>query len=59
MIAIDSERCRIEVDADSMDWAVFAVGMSGGRLLGASPPEFVEYLENWSNRLVTAVEHSE
>jgi len=48
---IDGERCRVEIDADSMDWAVIAVGMSGARVLSASPSEFAAHLSDWSQRL--------
>lgn len=46
-----AERCRVEIDADSLDWAVFALGVSGAPVVGASPPEFAERLRDWSNRL--------
>lgn len=48
---VDSARCRLTIDADSLDWAVAAVGMSGGRVLDASPPEYAERLRDWSDRL--------
>lgn len=50
---LDADRCRVEVDADSMDWAVIAVGMSGGQVLSASPPEYAERLRDWSERLAS------
>ena len=54
VVTIDDERCRVEIDAESMDWAVIAVGMTGGRVVRASPPEFVDRLKDWSDRLTGA-----
>ncbi|MEU5844378.1 YafY family protein [Rhodococcus sp. NPDC047139] len=54
VVALDADRCRVEIDADSMDWAVIAVGMSGGRVIRASPQEFVDRLEDWSDRLASS-----
>ena len=51
VLAIDADRCRVEIDAESMDWAVIAVGMSGGQVIRASPQEFVDRLDEWSTRL--------
>lgn len=51
VVEVDADRCRVEIDADSMDWAVIAVGVSGGRLISASPPEFAGMLRDWSDRL--------
>lgn len=51
VVEIDTDRCRVEIDADSMDWAVVAVGMSGARPLAASPPEYAERLRDWASRL--------
>lgn len=51
VIELDDHRCRVDIDADSMDWAVIAVGMSGGRVLNAAPPDYAERLQDWSDRL--------
>lgn len=48
---VEADRCRVEIDADSMDWAVIAVGMSGEPVISASPPEYADRLRDWSNRL--------
>ncbi|MFT3661475.1 MAG: YafY family protein [Gordonia sp. (in: high G+C Gram-positive bacteria)] len=44
-------RCRVEIDTDSLDWAVTVVGFSGCRVLGAEPPEFAARLRDWADRL--------
>ncbi|WP_150462754.1 helix-turn-helix transcriptional regulator [Nesterenkonia ebinurensis] len=48
---VEADRCRVEIDADSMDWAVIAVGMSGEPVISASPPEYADRLRDWANRL--------
>ena len=48
---LSTDRCRIEMDADAMEWAVMAVGVSGATVLTASPPEFADRMRDWSDRL--------
>lgn len=43
--------CIVEMDADSLDWAVFAVGVAGVQVINASPPAFAERMRAWSDRL--------
>lgn len=45
------DRCRVEVEASSLDWAVFLVGLSGARVISAEPPEFAALLRDWAGRL--------
>jgi hypothetical protein len=45
------DRCRIEVEASSFDWAVFVVGLSGARVISTEPPEFAALLRDWAGRL--------
>jgi predicted DNA-binding transcriptional regulator YafY len=49
--AIDAATCRVELDAESIDWAVFAVGVARAPVLMAEPQEFVDELAAWSTRL--------
>jgi predicted DNA-binding transcriptional regulator YafY len=49
----DSE-CSVRIRADSMDWAVLALGMTGADFRVTSPPEFATYLTGWAGRLSRA-----
>ncbi|NLG55389.1 MAG: YafY family transcriptional regulator [Rhodococcus sp.] len=48
---ISAHRCRIEVDTESLDWAVATVGFSGFPVVEASPPDFADHLRAWTQRL--------
>lgn len=50
--AIAPDRCRVEIDSESLDWAVTVVGFSGRRVLRAEPAEFAARLREWAGRLV-------
>ena len=55
VVPLGDDRCRVEIDADSMEWAVIAVGTTGAQVLVASPPEFADQLRDWSHRLASVV----
>lgn len=52
--ALGDDHCRVDIDADTMEWAVIAVGMSGGRVLSASPPHYAAQLQDWADRLTAS-----
>ncbi|HEY9290414.1 MAG TPA: YafY family protein [Microlunatus sp.] len=47
---IEDGQCRVEVSAESLEWAVFAVGVSGGSVVSVEPVEFADRLRDWSER---------
>ena len=49
------ERCRVTMAADNLDWAVFALGVTGAAVDQVHPPELLEHLHAWSARLGRAV----
>jgi predicted DNA-binding transcriptional regulator YafY len=50
----DSE-CAVQIRADSMDWAVLALGMADADFRVTGPPEFATYLADLAGRLSRAV----
>jgi predicted DNA-binding transcriptional regulator YafY len=50
----DSE-CAVQIRADSMDWAVLALGMTDADFRVTGPPEFTTYLTDLAGRLSRAV----
>lgn len=48
--ALAPDRCRVEIEASSLEWAVFLVGISEARVLSAQPPEFAAMLRDWARR---------
>lgn len=53
--ALSDTRCAVRIRADSMDWAVLALGMTGAEFGITGPPEFVSHLAGWASRLSRAV----
>jgi predicted DNA-binding transcriptional regulator YafY len=49
--ALDDKRCRVEMNAESLEWAVFAIGASGAQIINAEPADFADRLADWSHRL--------
>jgi predicted DNA-binding transcriptional regulator YafY len=42
--------CRVTMAADSLDWAVFALGVVGAEIDEVHPPELLEHLHEWGTR---------
>ncbi len=58
-IVTESEsKCSVRIRADSMDWAVLALGMTGADFRVTGPPEFCDYLADWSARLARAADQA-
>ncbi len=51
-----SGRCQVTVDADSLDWAAFALGTLGADFHVVAPPEFAGVLRDWSDRFAAAID---
>ncbi|MBE1535459.1 helix-turn-helix transcriptional regulator [Actinomadura algeriensis] len=47
---IDAGHCRVRVTADSLDWAVVALGMAGADFHVVGPPEMRERVHEWGAR---------
>lgn len=48
------DRCRIEMDADVLDWPALALGMVGAPFHVIGPPEFVAHVQDWGRRFTAA-----
>ena len=49
-----SGRCRVTMAAENLDWAVFALGVTGAAVDEVQPPELLEHLHAWGGRLTGA-----
>jgi predicted DNA-binding transcriptional regulator YafY len=47
-------RCRVTMAAENLDWAVFALGVTGSEIDEVHPPELLEHLHAWGSRLASA-----
>jgi predicted DNA-binding transcriptional regulator YafY len=55
VVARSESACTVHIRADSMDWAVLALGMCGADFRVTGPPEFSAYIAEWATRLTRAV----
>jgi predicted DNA-binding transcriptional regulator YafY len=51
---IDGTSCRVRMAADSLDWAVIALGSVGADFQVVSPPELIDRVHDWGRRLTRA-----
>lgn len=49
-----ADRCRVTMNAESLDWALFAAGTLGTRCEIVGPPELKDLAADWSRRLGAA-----
>jgi predicted DNA-binding transcriptional regulator YafY len=42
--------CRVTMAAENLDWAVFALGVTGAEVTEVHPPELLEHLRAWGDR---------
>ena len=47
---IDDATCRVEMDADILDWPAFALAMTGEPFTVLGPPEFLDHTKTWARR---------
>jgi predicted DNA-binding transcriptional regulator YafY len=47
-------RCRVTMAAENLDWAVFALGVTGAAIDEVHPPELLEHLRSWGERFAAA-----
>jgi predicted DNA-binding transcriptional regulator YafY len=52
--AAGPERCRVRMTADSLDWAMLALGMAGADFRVVSPPELAVRVRDWARRFTAA-----
>ena len=46
--------CRVTMAAENLDWAVFALGVTGAAIDEVHPPELLEHLHAWAERFGSA-----
>lgn len=51
---IDEGRCRVEMDADVLDWPAFALAMVREPFTVLGPPEFLAHTKSWARRFTQA-----
>jgi predicted DNA-binding transcriptional regulator YafY len=51
-------RCRVTMAAENLDWAVFALGVTGAAIDEVHPPELLEHLQAWGARFGRATAES-
>lgn len=51
---VDDERCEVRIAADSLDWAAFCLLAVGVSFTVHGPPEAIEYMHGWAERLKAA-----
>lgn len=54
--AVDDERCRVQLHAESLEWAVFALGSLGAEFRVEQPAELQQLLAQWAGRFARAVD---
>lgn len=54
VVPIDDARCRIEMDADLLDWPCLALARTGEPFTILGPPEFVQHAKDWARRFTKA-----
>ncbi|WGW13438.1 WYL domain-containing protein [Saxibacter everestensis] len=53
---IDDGSCGVYIPADSLDWATFCLGAIGAPLVVHGPPEAIDYIHSWGQRLIAGTE---
>ncbi|SDS06668.1 helix-turn-helix transcriptional regulator [Microlunatus soli] len=48
--ALDADRCRVDMGAESLEWAIFALGVADAPIVSCAPASFAARLEDWSRR---------
>jgi hypothetical protein len=48
------EGCRVTMAAENLDWAVFALGITGAAIDEVHPPVLLEHLQAWGARLTAS-----
>ena len=48
--ALDDDRCRVLMTLTDLSWAAMAMGSVGAEFEVVGPPEFLDYLRDWSAR---------
>lgn len=56
---VDDDRSRIRMTSDSFEWPAFALGAVGHDFTVLAPPEFSQYLREWSQRFRRAARTSQ
>ncbi|MFJ2620125.1 helix-turn-helix transcriptional regulator [Glutamicibacter sp. NPDC087344] len=51
---IDATTCEVYIPAESLDWAAFCLASIGAPFVVHGPPEVIDYLRGWGERLTDA-----
>lgn len=54
--AIDATRCRLQMQADSLDWSALVLGSMGAEFQVVRPTALIALLDEWADRFRRAVE---
>lgn len=52
---LGADSCRVTMAAENLDWAVFALGVTGAEIDEVAPAELLEHLGEWGARFTAAV----
>jgi predicted DNA-binding transcriptional regulator YafY len=52
--ALDSQRCRLRMTADNLDWPTLALGAVAAEFEVLRPPELVDHIREWGARFTRA-----
>jgi predicted DNA-binding transcriptional regulator YafY len=52
------DQCRVAIQAESLDWAALALGITGADFRVLGPPEAIDHLRDWAGRFVRATADS-
>jgi len=53
---INDASCEVYIPADSLDWATFCLGAIEAPLVVHGPPEAVDYMRRWGQRLIAGTD---
>ncbi|AUG76966.1 Transcriptional regulator [Kitasatospora sp. MMS16-BH015] len=53
---VDATHCRVDLTADSLDWALLALGVLDAEFRLSGPPELVARMADWGRRFTAAAE---
>ncbi|MBG0823162.1 transcriptional regulator [Planomonospora sp. ID91781] len=53
---VDDTSCRVEIAADSLDWAAFCIGALNAPVMVHGPPEAVAHMRAWGRRLTAGTQ---
>lgn len=55
---INEASCAVSISASSLDWASYYLGAIGAPLTVHGPPEAVEHIRHWGERVIAGTERA-